>query len=113
MLHAVTSLPRPLPADHALLGLCALFHAAWDEFGREGRDDYDRECSPLVKAIAGTKATTLEGRERKGEVLKIRLLGETMAEMVEAGAEDDTALLLSFAEDALALTEAEAARQAA
>jgi hypothetical protein len=99
-----TIAPRPLPADHALLGLVALFLAAWKDPDRAGRDDYDRECGPLVAAIAAVKATTWEGHCAKGEVVQIRLLGQTMAELIEAGAEDDTALLLSFAADALALT---------
>jgi hypothetical protein len=96
---------RPLPADHVLLGMVCLFLDTWGEFSHVGRDDYDRECSPLVRAIASTKATTDEGLSAKGAVVKVRLLGETMAEMVEAGADEDTALLLSFAADALALTE--------
>jgi hypothetical protein len=105
MLHTVQTItPPPLPADRVLLGLVDLFNDAWGEFSRAGRDDYDRECNPLVRAIASTKATTAEGLSAKASVVRIRLLGETMAELVEAGADDDTALLLSFSADALALT---------
>jgi hypothetical protein len=95
---------RPPPDDHALLRLVGLFLAAWEAPVWKDRDSYDQECGPLVSAIAAVKATTQEGLRAKGEVVQIRLLGQTMAELIEAGAEDDTALLLSFAADALALT---------
>jgi hypothetical protein len=93
----------PLPDDHVVHVLVDAFKSAYGEFSRAGRDDYDRECSPLVRALARIPARTQEGHSAKGEVVRIRLLGETMAEMIEAGADDDTALLLSFADDALAL----------
>jgi hypothetical protein len=95
----------PLPDDHVVHVLVDAFKSAYGEFSRAGRDDYDRECSPLVRALARIPARTQEGLRAKGEVVCNRLGGETMAEMVEEGAGDDIALLLSFAADALALGE--------
>ena len=66
----------PKPDDHVIHVIVDAFKSAWGEYSRAGRDDYDRECSPLVRALARIPARTQEGLASKGEVLRNRLGGE-------------------------------------
>ena len=103
MIHVASFTPRR-PADIALHTLVSLHRSAWGDLLRTGSDEAQKDCDELVRSIALISARTPDGLRAKASAVRIRLLGETMAEMVEAGATDDTALLLSFAADALALS---------
>jgi hypothetical protein len=109
MLHVAHLSPRPRPADIVLHTLVAAHRSAWGDLLRTHSEAAQEDCDALIRALSLTKATTPEGLRAKGEVVRIRLLDGTMASLIHDGAVGDTALLLSFAADALALTVSEMA----
>ncbi len=103
MLHLVENAPpSPLPDDHVLLGLCALFGERYGEYLRDPCDETygDGDIDALILAIASIKATTTAGYEAKREVVLARL---PMAILEDC---PDTMLLQSLADDSRALIEA-------
>jgi hypothetical protein len=109
MIQVATFTPRPRPADIALHTLVSLHRSAWGDLLRTGSEEAQKDCDELVRSIALISSRTPEGLRAKGEVVRIRLLDGTMASLIHDGAVGDTALLLSFAADALALTVSEMA----
>jgi hypothetical protein len=94
----------PPTAGHAVIAISSAFRHAWSEHLVGRSDDYDDLCEPLVRALALIPARTTEALAAKAHVTRLRLLGQSMAETIADGAESDTALLLSFAADALAMS---------
>jgi hypothetical protein len=102
------SQPRPRVADTVLHTLVDAHRSAWAALvsGRGDTVAAERDCDSMVGAMALIPARTLEGLAAKASAVRIRLLGNTVFDMIGDGCDADNALLASFAEDALAQLEA-------
>jgi hypothetical protein len=109
MIHVQFMSPRPRPADAVLHTLVACHRSAWGEFIRSGGNDATagEDCEALVRALAICPARTPEGLRAKGSVIRARLLDGTVDALIDDVGADaaDARLILSFAQDALALAE--------
>jgi hypothetical protein len=107
MIHVATPTTRPRPADAVLHTLVACHRSAFSDFIRSGGNDATagEDCEALVRALALTTARTPEGLRAKASVIRDRLLDGTVDALIDDVGADapDARLILSFAQDALAV----------